>query len=1036
MGRTRLRMRRTIGIAAVVLAVLGGWALYRAVGDATGEPPATPPAAERSGAPPAAPAPPLVPGRMVHRRAAAGGVDRYALRLAAGEFLAVDVVQDGVDVALALAGPGGTELLAADSPNGERGTERLETVAMAPGVYVLSVVAAGPAGAYTLRLTGPRPASPDDRRRAAAGAAYWEAETLRRRGSESFPAALAAYDRALALARQAGDRGRQALALRRIGQVAEGLGRRGEALAAFVSSLDHYRALGDRWEQALLHYDVGRLYRAGGAHGAAAESYTAALVRFAEHGDLSRQASALNILGLVHAERGAGQEAIDCFRGALALWRRTGEARSEAITTKNLGDVYAAMRYHGRAERLFRRALALHAAAAGDPLEMAWVLESLGTVERRMGAHGAALGSFSRALLLMRRHGDRHGEAIVLNSLGATEWRLGRAGAARALYGQARELARRIGDRSTEAYARVNLGWLDEVEGRTDAAVAHHRAALATFREGGDPRGETSALFGLARAERRRGDLAAARVGVEAALAGIERLGGGVADVEARSAFLADRHGYYEFLVDLLIEMGEPAAALQASERGRARVLLELLRLGRANLTAGVAPELLAREREVAARLEAVALERLRRTTAGRPAAAAVAAALPALTEELAEVRGRIRAQNPSYAALAAAEAPTLDAVRARLDDETLVVEIALGEERSFLWVVGRRLLVHRVLPPRAALEAQVRRARRLLELSHVPLFRRQLDLVLDDLGRTLLEPVAGHLTARRLVIVADGVLQLFPFGALPLGEPAAGAGRSLVSRYEIVQLPSLAVLAVLREREAVRRTAPMTLAVFGDPVFPRAALDPTGAGPVDEDAAETGFSPTWFRALPSSRREAEAILALVPPRQRFAALGRDARRDRVMGGGLDRFRIVHFATHGLLNHEHPELSGIALAAGADGTARGAVLWAYQVYGLDLPVELVVLSACQTALGKEVRGEGVLGLTRGFMHAGATRVVVSLWKVDDAATAELMTRFYDALLRRRLPAAAALRDAQLSLAREGRWAPSHWAGFVLQGDWR
>ena len=156
------------------------------------------------------------------------------------------------------------------------------------------------------------------------------------------------------------------------------------------------------------------------------------------------------------------------------------------------------------------------------------------------------------------------------------------------------------------------------------------------------------------------------------------------------------------------------------------------------------------------------------------------------------------------------------------------------------------------------------------------------------------------------------------------------------------------------------------------------------------------------------------------------------------MSGELGKFRIVHFATHGLLNSQHPELSGLVLSLVDErGRPQNGFLRLQEIYNLRLPADLVVLSACQTALGREVKGEGLVGLTRGFMYAGAQRVVASLWQVDDLATAELMKAFYRGMLREGLSASAALRAAQLEIRRQKRWAaPYYWASFTLQGEWR
>ena len=176
----------------------------------------------------------------------------------------------------------------------------------------------------------------------------------------------------------------------------------------------------------------------------------------------------------------------------------------------------------------------------------------------------------------------------------------------------------------------------------------------------------------------------------------------------------------------------------------------------------------------------------------------------------------------------------------------------------------------------------------------------------------------------------------------------------------------------------------------------------------------------------------------MVPADQSLNALGFNATKEIVTSGRLAEFRIVHFATHGVLDTEQPNLSKIVLSQiDRQGERKDGFLRTHEIYNLSLPSDLVVLSACQTALGKEVRGEGLVGLTRGFMYAGAARVMVSLWNVNDESTAVLMERFYRGLFEQGLQPAAALRQAQIEMWREAQWsAPFHWAGFVIQGDWR
>jgi CHAT domain-containing protein len=280
-----------------------------------------------------------------------------------------------------------------------------------------------------------------------------------------------------------------------------------------------------------------------------------------------------------------------------------------------------------------------------------------------------------------------------------------------------------------------------------------------------------------------------------------------------------------------------------------------------------------------------------------------------------------------------------------------------------------------------------------------------------------ILPPAAGKLRARRLLIIPDGALQYISFTVLP--EPGAEIGESprlLVESHQIVELPSASAVLILRNGRRARRPAALRVALFADPAF--------GA---DSDLPR----------LPNSRREADYILSLVPPGKSFAAFGPDANLKTVKGREVGEAEILHFATHGRLG-TRPELSGIYLSElDGQGHPRAALLHALDIYNLDLSADLVVLSACETALGDDLRGEGVGRLTRAFLYAGAKSVVVSLWSVSDAATAELMKRFYAGMLRQGLSPAEALRQAQLEIRQDKRWtAPYYWAGFVLQGDWK
>ena len=326
----------------------------------------------------------------------------------------------------------------------------------------------------------------------------------------------------------------------------------------------------------------------------------------------------------------------------------------------------------------------------------------------------------------------------------------------------------------------------------------------------------------------------------------------------------------------------------------------------------------------------------------------------------------------------------------------------------------------------------------------------------------------------KRLLIVSEGSLQYIPFSALPVPEKRVevsdrrvsssprrrASSTPLIQGHEIVSLPSASVLGVLRRELGERRSAPKALAVVADPVFDkndqrvratiRATVQPAEeqhqiekdskktTRPSDLQRATKELGLTSFDRLVLSRREADLIAALASRGQPLKALDFAASRATATSPELGQYRILHFATHSLLNNQQPELSGIVLSlVDEQGRQQDGFLRLYEIYNLKLQADLVVLSACQTALGKEIKGEGLVGLTRGFMYAGTPRVVASLWKVSDEATAELMKRFYQNMLRDGLRPAAALRAAQVSMLKEKQWtAAYYWAGFVLQGEWK
>jgi CHAT domain-containing protein len=642
-------------------------------------------------------------------------------------------------------------------------------------------------------------------------------------------------------------------------------------------------------------------------------------------------------------------------------------------------------------------------------------------------------------------------------------------------YQQSVAMHRSLGNPRQLATALKNIGALYRDLGEQQKALDCLNEALQMARAIGDRNNESGILAHLARVERDRGDTAAAKGRIEEALAAVESLRINLKSYRLRAAFFASVRKYHEFNVDLLMRLhkerpsaGFDAAALQASEKGRARSLLESLAEAGGEIRQGVDPSLLERERMLRQSVsdKADGQTRLLSGKHTEDQAAAAAKEIDALTTDYEQVQAQIRQTSPRYAALTQPAPLSLKEIQSGvLDDETLLLEYALGEEKSFLWAVTPGSLQSFELPKRAEVEAAARRAYELLTARNqtpageTPEQRRRRIAQADAdypeaaaaLSRILLGPVAAEMKGKRLVIVGEGMLQYTAFAALPAPDARPGVAPSpLIADHEIITLPSASVLAVLRQEAAGRKTPDKTVAVFADPVFdsndPRIRLPGKARAPavreaapaedVKRSAAESGLRD--FVRLRFSRQEADQIARFASEGKKFEAVDFAANRATATSADLRRYAILHFATHGLINNQHPELSGVVLSLVDErGRPQNGFLRLYDIYNLKLEADLVVLSACQTALGKEVKGEGLVGLTRGFMYAGAPRVVASLWQIDDRATAEFMGQFYEAMLREGLKPAAALRAAQVAMWKGKRWqTPHYWAAFTLQGEWK
>jgi CHAT domain-containing protein len=729
-----------------------------------------------------------------------------------------------------------------------------------------------------------------------------------------------------------------------------------------------------------------------------------------------------------------------------------------AYSLLHLAQVYEARDDIPKAELVCKKALAIDERVAPHTLSTIDALLETATVARLRKDLPASMQYIRRALAISQSMAPS-GPYTAWNfmRLGDIYRDLSRFEDARASYQNALDIFEKAApDSEDHAESLAALGNVSRMNGRGEIAAQYYQRSLAALE------GQTARL-------------------------------GGTSDV--RAGFRAKHESYYHEYVDLLVAQNQPELAFDVLERSRARTLLETLAAAHVDVRQGADPKLVAKERSLQADMKAKFERRINLLSDKHrdEQLKAVEKEINDLTAEYEDIEAQIRSTSPSYAALTQPQPLSAKEIQQQLlDPDTLLLEYSLGEDRSYVFAVTPDSLQASELPRRAQIEDAARRANKMLTAPNhnsataTPVQKQaraqaehRLQQALDELSRMILGPVTTQLAGKRLLIVPDGALDYIPFQALPEAQEEhsleAQAALPLVARHEIVNLPSASVLAVLRQQQMNRPEAPMAVAVLADPVFakddPRLLHRDTSAatgslpvnrsakvarsrhdlddlldtsfsaGVLNRSAAEVGLTRGNRLELPRlrfSRQEANAILAVTPPGLGLEALDFRASRATATSPELSQYRIVHFATHGLLNSEHPELSGLVLSlVDAKGKPQEGFLELEDIYNLNLHADLVVLSACETGLGKEISGEGLVGLTRGFMYAGASRVVASLWKVSDVATAKLMAEFYRALEKDGLAPAAALRQAQVEMWKQPRWrSPYYWAAFQLQGEWK
>jgi len=851
------------------------------------------------------------------------------------------------------------------------------------------------------------------------------------------------------------------------------------------SSLDKALAtqveLGLSYEAAKTINNLGLLAYYRGDWDKAESLWSNAAGRFQSLEEWSDEQNSLTNLGVLLLERGHLRQSVAVFSRALEILETGREPRLIADTLDNRARAHSALGEYAEALKDFYYALTIHADNASIKGQ-GRSLSGIATTYQHLGEFSRAREFYERSLGFRETVNDIRGIAATLIQLGNVCRQLSEFECALKAHSRAEQLAP---NQIFRARAGIALAVDYLQQGNPQAALQRVESAIAIARQQGalmvvaegllqrskallsyghpglarrdlmeaqalfldmgmtEMSGET--LYLRARSYANDGDLSKAISLTRQSIARIEQVRGRLTTPALRATYLSHSRAAYELQIELLMAAAEQSTddassglvreAFDTAERSRGRMILDLMDEAAIDPYGTIEVSLASERTALTRSMTELAYRREQLLLQDHPDAAELAKISADMDQAATEVQVldiSARERNPKYTALSAPRILDSRSIQHLLEKDTALLLYHMGEKRGFLWTVTDTDLRWRTLPGSSAIDELARSAHLLLQAYPSDIIsRRRRDDLLAQLADTLLGPDFDVSGKQRLIIIPDGALHYLPFAALPLSAPDESP-RYLLSDYEILRVSSASAMAIEND-ETWEQTVTGSVAIFADPVVSRD--DPR----MPKQASVRPSSQSWMTDLDRLQRlewsgeEAAAIAALAEPKHSLVLTGPEATQEAVLEADLSSYRYVHFATHSVIDTEYPSLSGLVLSRSSGGGPADRLLQLDQISALTMNAEVAVLSACETALGREIRGEGLVGLTQGFILAGAEQVVASLWRVPDRGTATLMELLYHKLIIQGQPASTALRGAQLELSSQRRWAdPYYWAGFILQ----
>ena len=822
-----------------------------------------------------------------------------------------------------------------------------------------------------------------------------------------------------------------------VGAIQNNLGSYDDALTNLQKALQVAEASGDQWEIAPVLSNTGATYGAMGNRTEARDYFQRSLKIREELQDSLGVAVSLNNIGIVNYDLGNYTQALDYYKRSLNMLQDIGDKNKVAMSFNNIGVVNFELGNYSEALERYQDSLKIKN-DIGDKRGAAMSLNNIGIVHWNLHQFNKALEYHRKSLAIREEIGDKNGISMSLNNLGRVYRDIGNSSEAVKYFDEAIKIREQIGDKSGLAWSLYDLGSLYYQQKDTEQAEKTLSEAIRISKEIEFPEVLWPSLHKKALIYRDTGRKDEAIELLKDSIEIIEKLRSKLLQAEQKMAYLQNKLQVYEDLISLFYQTSQSVEAFNYEQRAKARSFLDLLEESRAvvNITQGVDPDLLDREREIQAKMSNVQLKldaERSRSKKDENRITGFEKERDRIYRDYEELKAEIKSRNPRYAELKYSDPAKLNEVQNLLDDDTLLLEYFLGDRESFLFAVTKDQYEMFKLPPREEIEKRVEGLRdSIADYGNVSAqmfyLQESSNLFVDLMGP--LKTFDSKKT--KLLIAPDGSLYHLPFQALTTKEvPSTGQIEFqslpyLAKRYQISYIQSASILKIRGNQHESIGTQKKLLA-FADPIYGKSQADQS------DFLLQTAYGETGqeMKRLTFSNDEVRGIASLFPKSNVKLCLRDQATEDNIKKINLEEYKMLHFAVHGIANEAKPQFSSIVLGRDNNSNEDG-YLQMYEIFNLKMKAHLAILSACESGLGKKVRGEGIIGLTRAFEYAGARNVMVSLWKINDRSTADFMTSFYRKLQQSRDD--KAVEEAELEMIRGKYSHPYFWAAFALYGQ--